>query len=362
MGKDIWFIRGCCAANKPTKYPFFNVLLRFFRLFLIVAVACLAIGCGLSNIVQSPSVATATLSPNSPLISVSKVTNSVKLVETPTFGPTPDYIATADFIDIATANFIETASINTIISTVQPDVLETHSSPDGKWQVDVIRYDCINYSYQDYIGIIAYEQLKIVNLSDGTEKIVDDQQQVCDGIGMYGLGGLYWSPNTRYFYYTDAREGYPETCGNYAVPAIYRLDTLTQETITVGGGHISPDQTKLAMWQWQENEIVIWDLDKGEVGRASGLIPNILDGQISWSPDGQSIVYLQTTFDCAPDYGKVYITRLDLPDLSQSLLFEHEPPGFGWLSWDIPEQISLRDGMGKIWIYDLVSNELKPNP
>lgn len=338
------------------------MLLRFFRLFLIVAVACLAIGCGLSNIVQSPSVATATLSPNSPLISVSKVTNSVKLVETPTFGPTPDYIATADFIDIATADFIETASINTIISTVQPDVLETHSSPDGKWQVDVIRYDCINYSYQDYIGIIAYEQLKIVNLSDGTEKIVDDQQQVCDGIGMYGLGGLYWSPNTRYFYYTDAREGYPETCGNYAVPAIYRLDTLTQETITVGGGHISPDQTKLAMWQWQENEIVIWDLDKGEVGRASGLIPNILDGQISWSPDGQSIVYLQTTFDCAPDYGKVYITRLDLPDLSQSLLFEHESPGFGWLSWDIPDLISLRDGMGKIWIYDLVSNELKPNP
>jgi hypothetical protein len=146
------------------------------------------------------------------------------------------------------------------------------------------------------------------------------------------------------------------------MPTIYRYDTLTQESITLGGGHLSPDQTKLAMWEWQKNEIVIWDLDKGEVGRIQGLVPNTLDGQISSSPDSQSLVYLQTTFDCAPDYGKVYLIRLNLPDRSQELLLDHDSPGFGLVSWDTTNQLSLKDGMGNIWTYNLVSKELKTVP
>lgn len=318
--------------------------MRFSYSILILMVTCIVVAACSSNETTTVATSTSTLSFTPP----STKTPST----TPTFSPTPDYVATQ--------NFIETDSVNAVVSTVQPVTLAEYSSPNGKWRVDVIRYDCIKYSNGDYIGIIAYEQLKLVDLNNGTTKVIDEQRQNCDGIGTYGLGGLYWSPNNRYFYYTDSREGYPETCGNYVVPTIYRLDTISKETILVGGGHISPDQTKLAMWQ--ENEIVIWDLDKGEVGRGSGLIPNMLNGQISWSPDSQSIAYLQTTFDCAPDYGKVYATRLNLPDLSQSLLFEHEAPGFGWLNWDTSTRITLRDGMGKIWIYGLVSNDLKPDP
>ena len=236
----------------------------------------------------------------------------------PTDTNTPDYVATADFI--------ETASIDTIMSTVQPDVLENHSSPDGKWRVEVIRYDCINYPYPDYTASIAYEQLKLINLTDGSEQTIEDQLQNCDGISGGGLKGLLWSPNNRY-YYTDWREGFPETCGNYIVPTIYRLDTVAQETITVGGGHISPDKTKIVMWEWQENEIVIWDLDKGEVGRVLALKTNLFNGQIWWSSNNQVILYLQTESDCAPNYGKSYITRLDLTDLSQSLMVEYDMSG-----------------------------------
>lgn len=338
------------------------MLLRFFRLFLIVVVACLVIACGSSTIVQTVSVPTSTLSPTA-FAAISKVTDTVKLIETPIFSPTPDYIATADFADIATADFIETASINAIISTVQPVALAKYPSPDGKWRVEVIRYDCINYSYEDYIGIIAYEQLKLINLSAGTEKIVDDQGQACDGIGTYGFEGLYWSPSNRYYYYTDARDGSPGGCGNYVAFPIYRLDTVTWETIMVGGAHISPDKTKLALWQgYQDHEVVIWDLDEGEVGRVPGLISNTLNGQISWSPDSQSLVYLQTTSDCAQDYGKTYIMRLDLLNMSQSLLFEYDSPGFGWVSWDTSGQISLRDGVGAKWVYNLLSEELRPIP
>jgi hypothetical protein len=167
-------------------------------------------------------------------IATETVTLSTTKMSTPkpTATNTPDYAATSDFI--------ETTSIDTIMSTVQPEVLETHSSHDGKWRVEVIRYDCINYAYQDYIGIIAYEQLKIVNLSNGAEKIVEDQLQNCDGVGAFGFDGLYWSSGNRYFYFSDWREGSPDGgCGNYLSLPIYRLDTLTQEIITIDGGPLT---------------------------------------------------------------------------------------------------------------------------
>jgi hypothetical protein len=113
---------------------------------------------------------------------------------------------------------------------------------------------------------------------------------------------------------------------------------------------------------WQENEIVIWDLDEGEIARITGLAPNTHNGEISWSPDGQSLVYLQTAFDCAPDYGTTYVTRLDLAETSQTLLIKYESPGFGGIGWDASDQITLLDGEGKLWIYDLTRREINPAP
>jgi hypothetical protein len=278
----------------------------------------------------------------------------------PTTPPTVTVFLTSTPDDVATFRAIETASIQTLIATVPPFVLEENPSPDGKWQVEVIRYDCISYQYPDYVERIAYEQLKLIELGDGTEKPIKDQLQNCDGIGGGGLKGLYWSPNNRYFYYTDWREGHPESCGNYSVPMIYRFDTLTEENVTVGGGHISPDKTKLAMWERQKNEIVIWDLDQGEMGRVQSLERLRFNGEISWSPDSQSVVYLQTEWDCAPDYGRTYLTRLNLTNMSQELLFEQEAPGFGGVSWDTMDQLTLRDGYNNEWIYSISRKALTP--
>jgi hypothetical protein len=275
----------------------------------------------------------------------------------PTNAPTATVSVTSTPDDAATLKAIETASIKTLISTVGPVVLEENLSPNGKWQAQVLRYDCMNYQYPGYVERIAYEQLKLINLSDGTEKTIHDQLQNCDGIGGGGLKGLYWSANNRYFYYTDWRDGPPESCGNYSVPMIYRFDILTEEKETIGGGHVSPDQTKIAMWQ--RNEVVIWDLDQGEVGLVPSLERVRFNGEISWSPDGQSIVYLQTEWDCAPDYGKTYLTRLHLTDMSQELLFEHEAPGFGRVRWDTMDQLTLWDGYNNEWTYNIAKKELK---
>lgn len=314
-------------------------------MFLNLAVTYLVAACG-SN--EAATVATPT-----PILSFTPSFTKTPLA-TLTFSPTPDYVATQ--------NFIETDSVNAVVSTVQPLTLAEYSSPDGNWRVEVVRYDCIKYVNGDYIGIIAYEQIKLIDLRNGITNTIDEQRQNCDGIGAYGFEGLYWSPNNRYFYYDDSREGYAETCGNYATPTIYRVDTVTREKNTIGGGHISPDKTMLALWQWGQNEIMIWDLDMDEMGRISGWTPNMLNGQISWSPNSQAIVYLQTTYDCAPDYGKTYVIQLSLQDMSQELLLEYNSPGFGWLSWDAPNRIRLRDGAGVMWTYDLISKELKPSP
>jgi len=310
-------------------------------LFLILCVVTLA-GYGCTGTIP------VTLSPTLPA-----VTPTLSPKPTNTKIPTPD--------DLATAHFIETASVNTIISTVKAQVLASYPSSDGKWRIDIIRYDCIDYPYPDYVGIIAYEQLKLVNLSDGTEKIVEDLLLNCDGVGAFGFDGLYWSPSNRYFYFSDWREGTPDGgCGNYLSLPIYRLDTVTQEIITIGGSHISPDRTKLGMWEGKE--IVIWDLDKGEIARIQGLAANFINGAIAWSPDNQALVYLQSTFDCAPDYGTTYVTRLDLAEMSQTLLLKFQPPGFGGVSWEVPDEITLIDGEGKLWNFDLKSREINPAP
>lgn len=266
---------------------------------------------------QAAPTATATFSPTNPPTATAFST------------PTPD--------EAATLHAIETTSVKTLISTVHPVVLAAYPSPNGKWQVEVIRYDCIHFSVE---RIIAYEQLKLINLMDGTEQTVDDQLQNCDGVGAAGFEGLYWSPSNRYFYYLDSRAGFPEgVCGDYYALPIYRLNPMTSETLMVGGGHLSPDRTKLAMWDWQTNEIVFWDLDQGEIARILPLKPELAKGGIRWSLDSKAVIYIQTESECAPNYGRTYITRLDLTDHSQSLLVEYPAPSNDVVITPVPSGI-----------------------
>lgn len=71
-------------------------------------------------------------------------------------------------------------------------------------------YDCVP------VGAVeenAYEQLKLIQIDNSVAKIVDNQLRSCGGLGAFGLAGLFWSPNSSYFYYTNAREGVPDGCG-----------------------------------------------------------------------------------------------------------------------------------------------------
>jgi hypothetical protein len=263
-------------------------------------------------------------------------------IATPTEVPTvatPTEAPTAATLEIATL----------VMDKSTPVVLNSYPSPDKQWRVDVVTYDCVDVGKG---GPYGYEQLKLVDVAGGKEQVVADQLRSCQGIGAYGLGGLFWSSNNLYFYYTDAREGEPDGCGQYWLRPISRVDTASFKTEQLGGGTRSPDGEKLAVWQGRE--LVIWDLGGKEIGRAAALF-EYEPGAIAWAPDNQSLVYLQYESPCL--LGKTAVVRLDGVDSKPLLVLESDKPAFGKVSWDTTNELTLFDGTGKPWKYDLVKQQ-----
>ena len=289
------------------------------------------------------------------------VTKTIQL----TSSPTPDLTATSAATPTLTPTLPST-STQTPLSTPTPDlaatvvamnrprIQATYPSPDGEWQAEVVIYDCAQVNEGD---VLAYEQLKLTQVSNGTEKIADNQLQYCGGLGAYGLEGLFWASNNRYFYYTNAREGVPDGCGYWERPII-RFDVMNESIDYLGGGSVSPDGSKIATWQ--DRVLVIWDVNQGEFGRAAAVAQSVGPGSIVWSPDSQALVYVQATTYC-PLSGKSYLVRLDLPELKPNLLFESEMPTFGGVIWDTAHQIRLFDEKNQEWTYNFATRELKPS-
>ncbi len=251
-----------------------------------------------------------------------------------------------------------TAIVEAVLSAELPRIYKSYPSPDGKWRVEITIYDCVKVDTRSNADANAYEQLQLLNASGGKE-LIDSQLQNCGGLGAAGLDGLYWSSNSRYFYYTNARDGVPDGCGYWEKP-ILRLNTDTLKTANLGGGPNSPDGTKIITWQG--NELVIWDKEEGiELGHLSPRFPNIGTGPIAWSPNSQAFVYVQTESYC-PLSGKSYIVHVDSSTLEQTILLESESPTFSKTNWDVLKELRLFDENGKPWIYKFESQELKPLP
>ena len=227
-----------------------------------------------------------------------------------------------------------------------------YPAPDGLWQAEILIYDCVSLGAE---GEVAYEQLLLTSVQTGAAATVADQVQYCGGLGAGGLDGLFWSANSRYFYYTNAREGFPDGCGYWARPLL-RIDVTDGSSTYLGGGILSPDRTKLAAWQ--EREVVVWEAGGGELGRTPALVASADRGAIVWAPDSQSFLYFQVETYC-PLAGASYVVRLDLPDLQPVLLLESDAPTFSGAVWDAATLIRMFDENGAPWTYDLVTGELK---
>lgn len=292
-----------------------------------------------------PPAATETLTPTSAIVPTSTSTRTLT-PNPPTRAPsaTPDYEATMDPI----ADAVKTAGV--------PRLHASYPSPDGQWRAEIIIYDCVQVGELDSN---AYEELRLIEVSTGETEVVDSQLQYCGGLGAAGLDGRFWSDNSRYFYYTDAREGVPDGGCGYWEPSLRRLDTADASKEELGMGPLSPDETKLATWQ--DSDIVVWSLDEGEIGRAPALPADAVRGPVAWSPDGEALIYLQTEDYCFP-FGTSYVVRLDLPELEPELLIESSEPAFIGVTWDQQDRIRLSDEEGNAWTYDFETGELQPGP
>lgn len=284
---------------------------------------------------------------------------------TPTLTATISPTATADISPTVAEPIVPTATTSTIAAT--PDIAETVAalseprvyapllSPDGKWRAEAVIYDCVSVNGE---GEKAYEQLRLIQVQEGVELVADSQLLNCGGLGSFGFAGLYWSPNSRYFYYTDAREGVPDGCGYLHRPVV-RLDATNLDIEHLGGGPLSPDGTRIATSQ--RKEIVVWDINEGELSRIPAIASDAATGPIAWSPDNNALVYLQNDSYC-PFPGKSYVVLIDLLERESTLLLESDSPSFSGASWDRPGMLRLIDGEGKQWSYTFTSEELKMLP
>ena len=195
------------------------------------------------------------------------VASSTQAPDTPTLPPTPR-LATATPTSTPDFEATQAGIGNAVMSAIPPRLYESYPSPDGQWRVEIIIYDCVQLAGGGDSN--AYEELRLIEVSTGETKVVDSQLLNCGGLGAFGLEGRLWSPNSRYFYYTDARESWPDGgCGYWERPLL-RFDVTKEGTESLGMGPFSPDRTKLATWQYED--IVVWGLDEGGLSRPDRLV------------------------------------------------------------------------------------------
>ena len=249
----------------------------------------------------------------------------------------------------------------TIVVLERPNLLESYPSPDESWRAEVIRYDCVE---TDEGQEMAMDVLRLVRQLDGQETVVDRQVQYCGGLGAFGLGGLFWSPEGRYFYYTTAREGGPDGgCGPWVRP-ISRVGVTGGGTETLAGAVISPDESNLAGWRdvgTGKPQLVVWAVDGGALLSVPAVSEDALAGPIAWSPDGRALAYLQIKEQCNPA-GVTWLAHVALPGGEQTVLLESAEPSFNSLAWDEANALALQTVTGERHRLNLATRALTPEP
>jgi len=274
----------------------------------------------------------------------------------PIASPTPSPAAAVGGADSPTEpvpTSLPTQDIESALLTrVPPRLFASYPSPDSNWQAQVVIYDCTVVDPEVPDGN-SLEQLRLIRIVDASQRTVHSQLLYCGGLGAFGLEGLFWTEDSHYFYYTDAREGGPDGCGYWRRPLL-RFDVLDGSTDEFGAGTISPDGTKIAAWNGEKLEL--WDLTGGQTGATAIPLTGLNPGVIAWSPDSRSLVYLLSEGFCP--LGKTHLVRVALADLAPSIVLSSEGPSFADVTWDKPNQVTLHDEQGGGWTYDLITGEL----
>lgn len=247
------------------------------------------------------------------------------------------------------------AVVQTVVANSPAQVGGVYPAPDQQWQAEVVIHPCVPVGE----GQNAYEVLHLRRQGQQNPQVIDQQLITCGGLGAFGLAGLFWSPDSRYFYYTDAREGQPDGCGGFGAPPIRRVDTRSGQTQPLGNGTRSPDDTKIVTWQG--SEFTVWAADGTVLSRQQLSNPNAPVNAYSWSPASQALVYLQLAAACPPT-GPTTLIKFDLTTQQQTTLLTGNDNVYQQVHWDKPTELTLQAENNQSWRFDLTTNQLLPTP
>ncbi|UCD98322.1 MAG: hypothetical protein JSV42_15410 [Chloroflexota bacterium] len=244
-----------------------------------------------------------------------------------------------------------------LLTEVPPRIYDSYPSPDGNWEAQVIIYDCTSVD-PEAPGGNSLEQLVLIRLSDSTRTIVDTQFINCGGLGASGLEGRFWTNDSKFFFYTSARDGVPDGCGYFWARPLMRVDITNQLPTRFGSSVISPDGKMIAAWI--SGQLEIWETSGGQIAMAQTPVPVASTGPIVWSPDNRSVAYLLGEEQCMT--GDTHVITVALADMEPLLAYSSENQSFFDLSWDNLNSLTLFDRERNAWSLNLTTGQLtSPN-
>lgn len=236
------------------------------------------------------------------------------------------------------------------------------TSPDGQWIAEGSMVGPYLDGDQE-----KYRTRLTVHSRDGrvTWPIIDQESN-------YGLGYvipvvLHWSADGLHLYITH--QPVPDGCalfvnGSDLLRANLSKGSVTELVPAVGSSlALSPDETQLAYVGWGADvALVVQPLGGGDSVRVPLVTggDTVQAGNITWSPDGQSLLLTIAFNPCQEGQWTQSIVRIDLAPVSQTTLVDRDARRLDTVAWTDPARAQLRDAAGNDWWLDVVTGEVTP--
>lgn len=282
--------------------------------------------------------------------------STVQKTQTPLPTATTTATPSPDSTETRGAVLDENGLIAAVTSAVQPEVIQDYPTADGKFRVQVIRYECTQIESSG--DRLAYEQL-LVTAADGDQVPVAQQLQNCGGLGAFGFNGHFWTTDNRYFYFDESREGIPDgaSCGLW-LPGLSRVDTDTMVVERLpGSGSSTPDGSVMVLWA--EPDFVLWNPQGSEIARTALALDTFHLISFEIAPGGDRLIYLLRD-ECFSPEAKTIVGLLDLHTMTSSTILESPPNGHVHVAWQSEDTAVLMNPAGSTFLLNISTGEIEP--